>query len=241
MPSPEERALPFEWAGKGRCINCGFLAFSQDVDLTSAREVSIRRRAYPHGSDPNRPDPLPGWWHCFIYAEDLIAEMGELEAQGVPGDQRQRQIIEKDRNCQKFYTYVPGQPPPWHYQDRDMWQLEEMRKANALKIAELEQSSRDAQIEIMKAQQAIAEATRQVSEDHKQISAEHKQRFEKSDRQNVLFQIAFMVLAGLTLVLALLPLAYPNGLEWLVDHAPNAVHESVPRTVVPLAPTPESP
>lgn len=78
------------------------------------------RRANPAG--------LSGWLFCFIHAADLRAEMVDLEEQGVPGDQRQRQILEKGRNCSRWYAWRPGFDSRWHYEEVRMRQLEDERR-----------------------------------------------------------------------------------------------------------------
>lgn len=221
-----ERRLMFDWAGPGTCINCGFLAFSYSADLNEGREISLRRRAYPHGEDPEgRPDPLPGWWYCFVYAANLRGEMGQLEQEGVPGHERQAQIIAKGRECREFYAWVPGLDPLWHFQDREVQRLEELRRANDLKIAELDQRSQESMRQIMEAHKAIAEATRRD--------------YRRSDRQTFRLSIAFVILAIVALVLALAPLAYPNGIGWLEDVAPGGIERPFESTPMPMS-TPDT-
>lgn len=217
----DARRLMFEWAGPGTCINCGFLAFSRSSELTEALEISLRRRANPHGEDPNFPSPLPGWWYCFVYAANLPDEMGQLERDGVPGNQRQAQIIARGRDCPEFYTGVPGFDPRWHFQDRTVQRLEELRRANDLKIAELDQRSQQSL-------QAIMEAQLQIAEEHATTASANKAILERSEKQATWFQWAFVVLAFVALALALAPLGYPNGVPWLVDHLPGAAREATP-------------
>jgi hypothetical protein len=213
-PTIQPRPLMFPDFGPGTCINCGFLAFSFDGDLQQAQELSLRRRAYPHGQDPiNHPEPLPGFWHCFVFAGNLPGEMADLEQRGVPGHERQGQIIAKGRACPEFYTWVPGRDPRWHHQDRETMRLEEMRRANDLKIAELDRRSQESMLK-------IAELTAQATADHLELA-------KTVSEEGTWYQRAFLVLAIIAIILALATLAYPDGVTWLVDYAPGGANDPV--------------
>lgn len=234
-----ERRLPFEWAGPGTCINCGFLAWSPHVDSTDAREVPLRRRAYPYGVSPNVPDPLPGWWFCFARAADLsreITKMGEENRELSPAD-RIAPVLAKNRSesCHDFYTYAEGFNPAWHYQDRLTQALEEMRRANDLKIAELERQSQAAMLSIAAEHAKTAEAQKVI--------------FERNERQTRTYNRLFLWMAGIATILAFGPLFFPRGLPWVADRlnggdspaiiVVTAIPEQVP-TTTPIPPSTRS-
>ena len=93
-----------------------------------------------------------------------------------------------------------------------MEELEELRHANELKLAELRKHTEDTQVE-------IAASIRSISENHLAFA-------QNKGGVNKRFQWLFAIMAGLTLLLALLPLAYPNGIPWLADHVPGGVVQS---------------
>jgi len=109
--------------GEGSCINCGFLSVSQRVmpqgffcNFEASPEV--RTGSHPPGS----------WVRCFVHAANLPAEMEQVGVEGVPVEERLRQVLEKGRNCSRWYPWTPGFDPQWHYEGFRMRHLEEGRR-----------------------------------------------------------------------------------------------------------------
>jgi hypothetical protein len=126
-----------------------------------------------------------------------------------------RRVERGHADCPKWYEYVPYFGPQWHYEKMHMEGLEEANRANAKMIAELDLRSQESM-------RSILEASREIEWANQQVFEEHAERFERSDKQTFRFQVGFVVLALITLVLALVPLAYPNGINWLVERMPGA-------------------
>lgn len=114
----------------------------------------------------------------------------------------------------KWYAYVEYFDPKWHYEDWRMLELEKLRQEQAKMMADV--------------QQALLTEQAAIAAEHARTAEAHKAIFERSERQATWFQRAFIALAIVALTLALAPLAYPNGVAWLVDHAPG-----VERSVTP--------
>ena len=229
-----ERRLPFLDCGPDTCINCGFLASSASSDLTNAQEVPTKQRAYPYGEIPNLPH-TPPWWFCFVRAKNLpheITEAGE-ENKDLSGADRISQVIKKNRtgSCYDFFIYVQGLDPVWHYQDRLMQTLEELRRANALKIANLE-------LEMMKEQAKIAAEHAKTASVLNVVFERSERQADQYNRQTRTFNFWFLAVGFVAIVLALAPLLFPRGLPWIADRLNG---EDSPVIVVVTAIPPQTP
>ena len=192
------------------CISCGFLGF------TAQREKGFHELEADQRWDGRIAGPPSVTIRCFRRMAKLQSEIEDMEreskaAGGFLPDFRghseyylaMRQVFIKPRpQCAErriWHPYIESLDPRWHYEDWRMSTLEELRSAQ-------ERALHEAQIQIMADHKAIAEATRRD--------------YERSDTQNRLFSCAFVCLAIIAILLALAPLTYPNGIPWLVHHAP---------------------
>ncbi len=80
--------------------------------------------------------------------------------------------------------------------------------------------------------QAQAKTSTQTLKSIESIQAEHVAIMARAEHQSTWFNRFFLLLGAATLVLALAALvatvAYPNGVTWVVDHAPGAVRTDGP-------------
>jgi len=190
------RPIMFPDFGDGSCLNCGFLAWAAlRDDSSSAREAPIAYRGNAH---------FPGGWPiCFVHATSLADEMGKLECQGVPGDQRLRQVIEAGRHCKGWHPWRPGFDPQWHVEDLRILQLEEGRRQFE---QDIEQRRQEFDLKLFEMSQKVLEDSRRIAE-----------RSDAFNRRTTWF---FVALAVLEVAGTLLALAYPNGIQWLVERVP---------------------
>jgi hypothetical protein len=192
--------------GEGTCINCGYL-FQVSTTQLGEHEFTAKQRAYGYLPTQNR-------LLCFRHAADLIEELKAAEllvSQEVdwkpeePGDSRRhtavRRVTRKARDCDRFYAWVEHFGPKWHYEDWRMRDLEEMRSASRMDIAQMQKRSNEALAEIMK--------------DHKEITEALKAVVEEANNDTNRWQLAFFAMTLVALLLAVGALAYPNGASWL--------------------------
>jgi hypothetical protein len=210
----------FEEEYPGTCRSCGFLGFISPVHGGSSvlheASAQVRANGYLSGA---------GTLWCHRRMANLKQEVQEVQQEilaagsfqpAVEGDNERyaaiRQVVSAPRpRCEeqgKWYPYVEFFDPKWHYEDWRMAELERMRQGHTRMLADVQQA-------ILREQTAIAAEHAKTAEAHKVI-------FERSEHQAMWFQWAFIILAVIALALALLPLAYPDGISWLTDLAPGA-------------------
>ena len=92
--------------------------------------------------------------------------------------------------------------------------------------------------------QFLADAQLKMQEEQKLIAAEHAKTaeahrliFERSDAQNESYNKRFWWAAIVAIILALMPLLFPNGLPWVAKHLSR--DEQFP--IVVVLPTPNVP
>jgi hypothetical protein len=56
---------------------------------------------------------------------------------------------------------------------------------------------------------------------------------DRGERTNTRFNLLFVGIGLIAILIGLTPLVYPNGVHWAVDHAPGAVHEQRLQTTTP--------
>jgi hypothetical protein len=178
------------------CGNCGFLC------------VKRRTTVGQHEFEP--PWRKLGWLSdsdtllCFRNVAQLHEEVDRIEQtiresssfqktfeDDTPRFAAVRQVEEGHTDCPKWYEYVQYFGPQWHYEKMHIESLEEANRANATKIAELD----------LRTQESI----REIQRESQGVAKEHKDLFKRSDEQTRRLQIWFLVLAVLTVLLALVP------------------------------------
>jgi len=212
----------FEEEYPGACISCGYLSQLSRHQL-GQHEFNARQRATGHVPSDNT---LWCWRRAAHLqrevdeAEQEIRQSGTFEAADSQDSERAtavRRVVQKGRDCKKWYQWTEHLTPKEHYEEERM-----------LRLAELEQRSMEAMKAIMESHTAIMKTQAEIAEATRQVAADHKLSFDRSERQATWFQRAFIALAVIALVLALTPLAYPNGIGWLADHAPGAERNVTP-------------
>jgi len=102
--------LPFPDFGPGTCINCGFLCErTPGVHYLDGFEVVVDDRASGRFAFPKHGRIV---W-CLRRGAPLYREFEAL-GEDMLVEQRMRTIIEKGRNCAKFYPYREGFSPQEH-------------------------------------------------------------------------------------------------------------------------------
>jgi len=198
----DERDLAFPKWGRGRCINCGFLSkVSRSPGSEQIWEAEVLDRSE---GKLYRADEIETWPRCFRWIAIFAVELGDDMV--MENEASTHKAITKDRGvdgqgCPGWVQWITGFGPHWHMEQLIMLQLEEMRRANDLKIAELQQQSQKTLAEIAVAQ--------------REVSADHLEFVRISNRQVRNYNIAFLLLAFVAAVLAIGALAYPNGATWL--------------------------
>jgi hypothetical protein len=151
-------------ADRGKCLSCGFLAEAVDASTDVEVRVAVREMGMHFDSgNPVRP-------FCFQNAQPIFAEYNKVLADA-PADTTGNflarnlaakaavEVIAKDRKCAEWYPYSAGASPLWHREEMRMMHLEELRRQNDLKIAELQAEDAKRGQEIAASLKATAEAT----------------------------------------------------------------------------------
>jgi hypothetical protein len=163
---------------------------------------------------------------CFVRAANLEEEIREITGRvsfadselGPNIEQRSkaiRDVLQRGRDCPMWMAWDEGFDPKEHQERRRQEMLEADRRVFDERIASIDQRSQELALQIMDEQ-------RKTAEEHARTAKSHEALFARSEKQAVWFQFAFLTLAVIALLLAILPLAYPNGFEWLTDNAPGA-------------------
>lgn len=216
----------FDQFGGGNCINCGYL-FQHSRTQEGEHEFKARQREY--GQLPSQ-----NTLRCFRHAADLTEEVKAAEVEvsqeeaWTPehdGDDRRatavRRVIQKDRNCDRFYAWVEHFGPKWHYEDWRMRDLEEMRASNRMEIANMQKRSND--------------TLAQITKDHKETTEALKAIVKDANEDSNRWQFGFLAMTVVALVVAVGALAYPNGADWL-QWVPGARSADAPASDSPTDP-----
>lgn len=123
-PAWPQDDLPFPDFGPGTCINCGFLCErTPDVHFLDGYKVVVDDRASGKFALP--PYSRIVW--CLRRGAPLYREFKAL-GEDMPAEQRMRTIIEKGRDCAKFYPYQEGFSPQEHAVEQKAVALEQDRR-----------------------------------------------------------------------------------------------------------------
>ncbi len=213
---------PFAEGYPGACISCGFLGQISTLQ-PGLHEIKAAQRA------TGRLPTHNALW-CLRRAKNLAEEMHDEETtirntgtfEGHDADQPRilamRNILQRGPACPEWFEWVEYFTPKEHFEMWQMLELEKLRQAQAKMIADVELK--------------MAEEQTKIAAEHAKTAAAHKAIFERADRQTGLFNRFFLILALAALFLAIAALAYPNGITWVVDHAPGAVEQGQP--VIPI-------
>ncbi len=200
-----EGKLPLE----GACWNCGFFCRKDEHNrhLSSFTAISTDDRAW------GRFYPFMDVWApwCFRWVpimSEISAKLGHEPVVLIGNDEVQKaqnaaamEVAIRDRKCPKWVKFKPGLSPKEHADEVFVVELEELRRQNDLKIAELQRKSQEDSIAVVKSLE--------------QIQKDHLEFVRISNRQTGKFNLAFLVLAFIAAILAIGALAYPNGATWL--------------------------
>src|SRR5436309_4396438 len=144
---------------EGRCISCGFLAKrpmrSEYQGYSRIFEVDQAERAEPllafrASLEPGGSSGFPWDLFCLRQAADLSREIGPIggDQLGTAGRaEAAKRVINKDRHCDKWFSYTVGLEPKDHYMELRTIQLERDRQEFQLRIVELERGIRQHQEE----------------------------------------------------------------------------------------------
>ena len=115
---------------EGRCISCGFLCQRIDLMTETVYEATVEARSYGNlVSHPESPRKTRIW--CFLYQEQLYEEFKRLTEQyGKTRDNAEInfEIITRDINCPKWYSYTPFLSPKEHLEKLNSSEIEQKRK-----------------------------------------------------------------------------------------------------------------
>ena len=115
----------FDEYGEGSCINCGFLSQARvALNVTDFVEVPANMRASGNfGND---------CIHCFVREANLHQDALSLGTPAVGAgryrDECVRQVIEKRRNCPRWYPWSEGYGPKEHSDEQKARELEKDRR-----------------------------------------------------------------------------------------------------------------
>ncbi len=109
-------------------------------------------------------------------------------------------------------------------------ELEKLRQQQAQMIADAEQRGQESQRQIMQAHKEVTEKLASIATDQGEASA-------RQEKSNTRFNRLFLAIGLFAVLLALAPLAYPDGVGPVVDHAPWAV-EPRSQPIVIVLPSP---
>jgi len=208
--------LMFPDAGRGSCINCGFLSRVDPRAPSALLEVSYPDRSNGHGTFRTL--------RCLKQAEnieDLITqEDARITRAGSAGSENARitatkMILREKRGCPSFHAWIQHFDPRWHYEDWRIMELEDLRQRQAEMMIEFAGT----QVEISQALKATVDTQAKMATD--------------ADAESGRFNRRFSYLWLVAIVLALATLVFPSGVPSLsIDNGDG------PHTVVVLTPTP---
>ena len=119
---------------KGRCISCGFLCQRIDLMTETVYEATVEARSYGNlVSHAESPRQTRIW--CFLYQEPLYEEfkrLTELYAKTRDNAEINFEIITRDLNCPKWYSYTPFLSPKEHLEKVNSSEVEQKRKEIAI-------------------------------------------------------------------------------------------------------------
>jgi hypothetical protein len=167
---------------RGRCRTCGFFG---RVEITGAswHEATppYRRKWWPLGERGPDGNQMYLWPGCVVGAFDLQAEAFALQervgakyaaakeaGEPQPTDDAielvTTEIIDRDRQCAKWFPYQPGLGPREHVERFHVLQLEQQRQAHELRVAEIEAGARQSSEKIQADSLEIAKALHKATE-----------------------------------------------------------------------------
>ena len=111
-----------------------------------------------------------------------------------------RPVIEKDRDCPKWFPYQPGFAPREHVETFHVLQLEDQRKAHELQLAGIEAESRRASEQIQRDSLEIARATKATMDGLSRVASKTDQFTTTWTRVAVALAIASLLLIAFAYV-----------------------------------------
>lgn len=198
----------------GRCVSCGFLG-QKVVGSLSEPPMPVSAIQRFDGNMP--PESIP--W-CFVRKYDLFGDYAKIfeEITKNEGKFSKRRFERSlalmfrmprgENGCERWHEWKEGFDPRWHYEDWRMMELERLRQ-----------------------QQAGDHLA--ITKTLASISAQQVTLQRHSDASTARFNIFFGILAVLTFLLAIAPLAYPNGVRWAVDSFPGGVEQRQVESATP--------
>ena len=130
-----------------------------------------------------------------------------------PLEESNRHSLFKERNCLDWFEWIRGLGLEKHLELREMQRLEELRQANQLKMAAIDQALREEQTKIATEHAKTAEALLELQRNNTKDSVRLNEETGRLSRFN-------LIIAVVAVVLALGAFAYPNGIDWTNRHLP---------------------
>lgn len=231
-------------AERGKCFSCGYVGKRLLAHPNVLLEALSENRAEGKLWWGNSQSAMP--W-CLKERQEFHQEVQALRAATEHSDQdapRYRGtlgILLKERACPEWFGYRPQEDPAAHRRAEDAIRLEEVRQANALKVAELEQRSNEATLAMLSELKSIAAehsktaaSQAELADQMVKLQAESGRIETESGASQRRYNLAFIVLAVLAFAGALL------SIPWVNDHLlPQGDPQRVVIVVTPIpAPTP---
>ena len=120
---------------RGRCVSCGFLAKRVMPTGSSTpmfyefdevgRQLGKGFIEEPWHSPETKIVTVPA---CIRGAANLLGECGAEHASGADLDDSTKRVINRDRNCPKWYPYTPGLDPVRHLEEFRRLEIEQRRE-----------------------------------------------------------------------------------------------------------------
>ena len=141
---------------------------------------------------------------CYMGVIDMGKQMEvAINREGKQRGVAARELFQAERSCTKWHPYTPGLSPQEHLQETRMLELE-------LKRQEFEERM-----------EADRKSWQQGSEDSRKdfdlkLFRQGQEFNERSQKVNFRLTIVLGIFTVVEVVATVLPLAYPNGLPWLM-------------------------
>jgi hypothetical protein len=168
---------------------------------------------------------------CARLVREPIEELAELLSQGRRKAAATRDVLKKNRECEKWCQYTPHFSPKEHLVEARMLEIEKMRREQAELIA-------DVQRQVMVEQTKIAAEHAKTAQLQGDILSRMEAHERESSRETTKFNRWFVALAVVAAILALGQIVVPDGLP-LISYRPgqdiHIVLEEPTRSPSPVA------
>jgi len=184
--------MEYPAAQRGKCQTCGFLSKHTTTSIPGPRYFEVEAEERQRGEVFYQSLALYGSHNTGTMPECVkgVAQLWH-ETRGVMDDTEQELrtkqdaaivVFCKERACEDWYPYQPGQDPIEHLRKYEMSRLEQDRQAFELKLFELEQGIHQDSKLILADSRQLALDSKQIAQDNTQLVAKIKSIAEQSDR-----------------------------------------------------------